>query len=70
LRGQGLWGRGFLVVVLVVPLNGAVVAQHHLPQRFAQVCQAGYVAVRSDVLPTGGKEKKDPMKIIAAIFMT
>lgn len=45
-------GRGLHVVVLLVPLHGAVVTQHHLPQCFAEVRQAGDVAVQGDVLPT------------------
>lgn len=43
-------GRRLLPVLLLVPLHGAVVAQHHLPQCLAQVRQAGDVAVQGDVL--------------------
>lgn len=42
------------VVMLLVPLHGTVVTQHHLPQCFAEVGQAGDVAVQGDMLP---KEK-------------
>lgn len=38
--------------MLLVPLHGAVVANHHLPQCLAQISQAGNVAVQSDMLPT------------------
>lgn len=53
----GLWsvtwtGWRFHVVVLLVPLHGTVVTQHHLPQGFAEVRQAGNVAVQGDMLPT------------------
>lgn len=41
-----------LSVVLLVPLHGAVVAKHNLPQCLAQICQAGDVAVQGDMLPT------------------
>lgn len=42
--------------MLLMPLHGSVVTEHHLPQRFAQVSQTGDVAVWSDVL-VGGKKK-------------
>ena len=38
--------------MLLMPLHGPVVAEHHLPQCLAQVAQAGDVAVLSDVLWT------------------
>lgn len=58
--GGGVWGgRAFTwtrwrvhVVMLLVPLHGTVVTQHHLPQCFAEVRQAGDVTVQGDVLPT------------------
>lgn len=48
-----------LFVMLLMPLHGSVVTEHHFPQCFAQVSQAGDVAVRSDVL-VGEREKKQP----------
>lgn len=45
-------GWGLLFVMLFMPLHGAVVAQHHLPQGLTQVRQAGYVAVQGDMLTT------------------
>lgn len=46
--------------MLLVPLHGAVVAQHHLPQCFAEVCQAGDVAVQGDMLPVEKMKTKSP----------
>lgn len=44
--------------MLLMPLHGAVVAQHHLPQCLAKICQARNVAVQSDVLPTESLKNK------------
>lgn len=51
-------GSRLLLVVLLVPLHGPVVAQHHFPQCLAEVSQAGDVAVCGDMLRQGGKEQK------------
>lgn len=46
-----------------MPLHGAVIAQHHLPQSFAKISQAGNVAVKGDVLHKTKREKKDEGKV-------
>lgn len=51
-------GCGLLFVMLLMPLHGAVIAQHHLPQSLTEICQAGNVAVKGDMLPTERDERK------------
>lgn len=57
--GSCTWVRGgrLLLIVLLMPLHGPVVAQHHFPQCLAKVSQAGDVAVVGDVLRQGWKER-------------
>lgn len=52
-------GSSLLLVMLLVPLHGPVIAKHHFPQCLAQVSQAGDVAVCGDMLRQGGKETAD-----------
>lgn len=49
---------GVLFVILLMPLYGAVIAQHHLPQSLTEIRQAGNVAVKGDMLPTERDERK------------
>lgn len=57
------------VVMLLVPLHGTMVTQHHLPQRFAEVCQAGDVAVQGDMLPVEKRWKYSHPHSLLIIFV-
>lgn len=48
----------FFFVVLIVPLHGQIVTEHHLPQSLAEIGQAGDVAVCGDVLETERQKQR------------
>lgn len=61
-------GHGLLFVMLLMPLHGAVIAQHHLPQSLTEIRQAGNVAVKGDMLPTETGMKGKEVKVKHGLF--